>query len=186
MATVTGADFFSVRPKNALHPERYYPHARIRVFHHSAPEIPETAFIFPMLRRCDVDPAGFHGYSCAEYLFGHQGPLAEGGYIDGRGICNLRTGYHRTGIVPRSQPKRHRLSCRIRKRQTQFQLVRGVEHRQSKVDVLRRRWLHEAEKQSGCKQKPCKKVERADATAEKRAILNVLYGWISYGFFRYR
>ena len=26
-----------------LHPERYYPHARIRVFHHSAPEIPGSA-----------------------------------------------------------------------------------------------------------------------------------------------
>ena len=38
-------------PENALHPERYYPHARIRVFHHSAPEIPETAFIFPMLSK---------------------------------------------------------------------------------------------------------------------------------------
>ncbi len=29
--------------KNALHPERYYPHARIRVFHHSGPEIPGSA-----------------------------------------------------------------------------------------------------------------------------------------------
>src|SRR5881296_2511468 len=29
--------------KTPLHPERYYPHARIRVFHHSGPEIPGSA-----------------------------------------------------------------------------------------------------------------------------------------------
>src|SRR6266705_222156 len=29
--------------KTALHHERYYPHARIRVFHHSGPEIPGSA-----------------------------------------------------------------------------------------------------------------------------------------------
>src|SRR6266699_5667087 len=29
--------------KTLLHPERYYPHARIRVFHHSGPEIPGSA-----------------------------------------------------------------------------------------------------------------------------------------------
>jgi len=29
--------------KTPLHPERYYPHARIRVFHHSSPEIPGSA-----------------------------------------------------------------------------------------------------------------------------------------------
>src|SRR5437016_5039897 len=30
-------------PENAPAPERYYPHARIRVFHHSGPEIPGSA-----------------------------------------------------------------------------------------------------------------------------------------------
>src|SRR2546425_13220736 len=29
--------------KTPLHPERSYPHARIRVFHHSGPEIPGSA-----------------------------------------------------------------------------------------------------------------------------------------------
>src|SRR2546428_12704040 len=29
--------------KTPLHPERYYPYARIRVFHHSGPEIPGSA-----------------------------------------------------------------------------------------------------------------------------------------------